>query len=155
MLWIRDVYTGSEFFHPGSRIRSFSIPDLGSPSKNLSIITQKIVSQLSEIWSGLFIPDPDPVILPNADPWVKKAPDPGSTTTGIQSSNSSSLYSFLSQELGANAAGVGAAAQAERQQRHSLHQAGPRVPPLSQGVRPGLSRQIRPVGEHLVTTRMG
>jgi hypothetical protein len=49
---------------------------------------------------------------------------------------------FISQELGADPAGAGAAAQAERQQRHSLHQAGPRLPPLRQGVRPGLSRQI-------------
>ncbi len=30
----------------------------GSASKNLSILTQKIVSKLSELWSGLFIPDP-------------------------------------------------------------------------------------------------
>ncbi len=36
------------FFHPGSG------------SKNLRILTQKIVSALSDIWSGLFIPDPDP-----------------------------------------------------------------------------------------------
>ncbi len=35
------------FFHPGSAL------------KNLSILAQKIVSKLSEIWSGLFIPDPD------------------------------------------------------------------------------------------------
>jgi hypothetical protein len=32
-----------------SRIRIFSIPDSGSASKNLSILTQKIVSKLSEI----------------------------------------------------------------------------------------------------------
>ncbi len=36
--------------------------------------------ELSEIWSGLFIPDPDPdfltILVP--DPGVKKAPDPGS-----------------------------------------------------------------------------
>jgi hypothetical protein len=29
----------------------------GTPSKNLGILTQKIVSKLSEIWSGLLIPD--------------------------------------------------------------------------------------------------
>ncbi len=40
----------------------------GSTSKNLSILTQKNVSKLSEIWSGLFIPDPDPVFLPIPDP---------------------------------------------------------------------------------------
>ncbi len=42
-----------------SRIWIFSIPDPGSASKNLSIFTQKIVFNLSELWSGLFIPDPD------------------------------------------------------------------------------------------------
>jgi hypothetical protein len=37
-------------------------------SKNLSILTQKIVSKLSEIGSGLVIPDPDPDFLPIPDP---------------------------------------------------------------------------------------
>jgi hypothetical protein len=37
-----------------------------------------MVSQLLEILSGLFIPDPDPDFLPIPDPGVKKAPDPGS-----------------------------------------------------------------------------
>ncbi len=36
-----------------------------------------MVSNLSEIWSGLFIPDPDPDFLPIPDPGVKKALDPG------------------------------------------------------------------------------
>jgi hypothetical protein len=56
---IRDVYPGSKFFP--SWIRIFSIPGPGSASKNLStgIFTQKIVSKLSEIWSGLFIPAPN------------------------------------------------------------------------------------------------
>jgi hypothetical protein len=49
VLRIRYVYPGSEFFHPGSRIRIFSIPNPGSASKNLRILTQKIVSKLSEI----------------------------------------------------------------------------------------------------------
>jgi hypothetical protein len=62
---LRIRYTN--FFHPGSA------------SKNLSILTQKIVSNLLEIRSGLFIPDPDPdFFLPIPDPGVKKAPDPGS-----------------------------------------------------------------------------
>ncbi len=39
-----------------------------------------MVSKLSEIWSGLFIPDPDPDFLPIPDPGFKKAPDPGSET---------------------------------------------------------------------------
>ncbi len=37
----------------------FSIPDPGSTPKHFCILTQKIVSKLSEIWSRLFIPDPD------------------------------------------------------------------------------------------------
>jgi hypothetical protein len=58
-----------------TRIRIFSIPDTGSAAKNLSILTPKIVSKLSEIRSGLFTPDPDPDFLPIPDPGVKKAPD--------------------------------------------------------------------------------
>ncbi len=65
-------HSGSEFFHPGSE------------PKNFSILTQNIVSKLSEMWSGLFIPDPDPGFgswfLPIPDPGLKKAPDPGSAT---------------------------------------------------------------------------
>jgi hypothetical protein len=49
MSWIRN--TGS-----------FSIPDPGSRIriKEFKYFNPKIVSKLSEIWSGLFIPDPDP-----------------------------------------------------------------------------------------------
>ncbi len=47
------------FFHPGFRIRIFFNP--GSASKNLSILTpEKWFLNSPEIWSGLFIPDPDP-----------------------------------------------------------------------------------------------
>jgi hypothetical protein len=67
------------------RIRLFSIPDPnflnpGSASKNLSILTYKLVSKLLEICFGLFIPDPDLTFYPSRipDPGVKKAPDPGS-----------------------------------------------------------------------------
>ncbi len=56
------IISVTNFFHPGYAL------------KNLSILTQKIVSKLSEIWSGLVIPDPDPSRIP--DPGVKKAPDP-------------------------------------------------------------------------------
>ncbi len=54
----------------GSRIPdpNFSIPYFGSASKNLSILTQEMVSKLSEMWFGLFIPDPDPDFLPMPDP---------------------------------------------------------------------------------------
>jgi hypothetical protein len=46
---ISDVYPGCGFFsilEPGSRV--IKIPDPGTTSKNLSILTQKIVSKLSE-----------------------------------------------------------------------------------------------------------
>ncbi len=72
----RDVYPGSEFSRDsGSRIQ-FRIEEF----KYLSILTQKIVSKVSEIWSGMFIPDPNVNFLPIPDPRprVKKAPDPGS-----------------------------------------------------------------------------
>ncbi len=35
-----------------------------------------MVSKLSEMWSGFFIPDPEPDFLLIPDPGVKKAPDP-------------------------------------------------------------------------------
>jgi hypothetical protein len=55
-----------KFFHPGSE------------SKNLSILTQKIVSKLWEILSGLFFPDPDPDFLPNLDPGSRDQKGTGS-----------------------------------------------------------------------------
>ncbi len=45
-----------------------------------------MVSKLSEIWSGLFIPDPDPDFTPIPDPGVKKAPDPGSGSATLHKS---------------------------------------------------------------------
>ncbi len=81
-LRIRDVYPGSKFFPP--RIRIFSSPHPGSASKNLSILTQKMVSKFSEIWSWLFIPDPDPGswswLFTHSGSRGQKAPDPGSAT---------------------------------------------------------------------------
>ncbi len=56
---------GTEFFpsripdHKDSRITKIPGSRVASASKNLSILPQKIVSRLSEIWSGMFIPDPD------------------------------------------------------------------------------------------------
>ncbi len=66
---------GSGMFIPDS---NFSIPDPGwkwypDPHQSvLSIFTQKILSNLSEIWSGLFIPDLDLDFYPSL------VPDPGS-----------------------------------------------------------------------------
>ncbi len=57
-----DQCCGSKDVYPGSEFLPSRIPD--SASKNLSILTKKIVSKLLKIWSGLFIPDPDPNFLP-------------------------------------------------------------------------------------------
>ncbi len=67
VLRIRDVYPVSRilFFYP-SRIRIFFHPV--SASKIFKYFNPNIVSKLSEIWSGLFIPDPDPDFLPIPDP---------------------------------------------------------------------------------------
>jgi hypothetical protein len=73
------------FFHPGSRIRTVSIPDPGS-SKNLSILTPKkakkwfLSSKKYNPGCSSRIPDPDADFLPSRipDQGVKKAPNPGS-----------------------------------------------------------------------------
>jgi hypothetical protein len=78
---IRDVYP---------RIRIFSIPDPGSQIqfrilvKKFKYFNPKMVSKLSEIWSGMFVPDPDLDFSPIPDPGVKKAPDPGSGSATLQ-----------------------------------------------------------------------
>ncbi len=63
-------------------VPNFSIPVPGSASKNVSILTQKIGSKLSEIGSGLLIPDPDPDFLPILERGQKgtgsRIPAPGS-----------------------------------------------------------------------------
>ncbi len=56
VLRARDVYPGSEFFHPGSRVKK--IPDPGSQTrihiKKIEVfVTHTIVSKLSAIWSGM------------------------------------------------------------------------------------------------------
>jgi hypothetical protein len=62
------------FFHPGSRIRTFSIPDPGSSSKNLSILTPKkpkklfLSSKKYDLGCSSRIPDPDADFLPIPDP---------------------------------------------------------------------------------------
>ncbi len=83
------------FFIPDPGLRVKKIPDPGSESasKNLSIFNPKIVSKLSEKWSGMFIPDADPVSgswffthpgyrIP--DPGFKKTPDPGSGSATLR-----------------------------------------------------------------------
>jgi hypothetical protein len=50
---------GSEFFHHGARVKKTRDPGSGSEIKNLIIFTEKIVTKLLEIRSGMFIPGPD------------------------------------------------------------------------------------------------
>jgi hypothetical protein len=79
---IRDVYPGSDFFHPGSRIRTVSIPDPGSSSKNLSILTPKktkkwfLSSKKYDPGCSSRIPDPDADFLPSRIPGSKRHPIP-------------------------------------------------------------------------------
>ncbi len=61
-------HLGSEIFSSRIRIKEFTV----------CILTQKNGIKLSEIWSELFIPDPDPDFLPIPDLGLKKAPVPGS-----------------------------------------------------------------------------
>ncbi len=46
------------FFHPGSRIQGHNDPGSRIQIRIKEFLTEKIVSKLSEIWSGMFIPDP-------------------------------------------------------------------------------------------------
>jgi hypothetical protein len=74
------------FFQPGSRIRTVSISDPGSSSKNLSILTAKrakkwfLSSKKYDPGCSTRISDPYADFLPSwiPDPGVKKVPNPGS-----------------------------------------------------------------------------
>ncbi len=85
VLLIRDIYPGSEFFHPGSRVKK--VPDPGSRirihikevflTKKLFLSSLKYDPECSsriQIRILIFYPSWIP------DPGVKKAPDPGSGT---------------------------------------------------------------------------
>ncbi len=73
------------FFYPGSRIRTVSIPDPGSSSKNLSILTPKkakkwfLSSKKYDPGCSSRIPDPDADFLPSRIQGSKRypIPDPG------------------------------------------------------------------------------
>ncbi len=65
------------FFIPNPRSKTFRIPY--PHQKSYVLLTKKIVCKLSEIWSGMFIPDPDlDFLLRIPNPGGKKAPLPGS-----------------------------------------------------------------------------
>ncbi len=88
---------GSDFFP--SRIRTVSIPDLGSSSKNLSILTPQkskkwfLSSKKYDPGCSSRIPDPDANFLPSRipHPGVKKAPNPGSRIRIRNTGSSSAL----------------------------------------------------------------
>ncbi len=100
---IRDVSPGSDFFT--SRIRTVSIPDPGSASKNLSILTQKkpkkwiLRSRKYDPGCSSRIPDPDADFLPIPDPGVKKAPDPGSESATLDPEHCVRQFLFPRQDL--------------------------------------------------------
>jgi hypothetical protein len=63
---------------PVYRVKRFQIQ---YPHQRIKVfLTHKIVSKLSELWSGMFIPDPGSGswFFAHPDPGVKKAPDSGS-----------------------------------------------------------------------------
>ncbi len=114
--WILDP--GSEFFpsripDPGSKFFASWIPDPkseffpsrmldpGFASKNLSILTKKMVSQLSEIWSGFSILDPDPgsesqlFTYPGSRSWIPDPESRGQKGTGTLISDPGSGFATL------------------------------------------------------------
>ncbi len=64
VLWIRDFNPGSEFFHPGSRVKKIPDPRSGPASTNLSIFNPKKLFLSSRKYdpgcsSRIWIPDLD------------------------------------------------------------------------------------------------
>ncbi len=84
-------YRGSEFFHPGSRVKR--IPDLHQII--WVFLIQKIALKLSKIWSGMFIPDPGRGFYSIPDPGVRKAQDPGSGSVTLIASKNLFLHDDL------------------------------------------------------------
>jgi hypothetical protein len=73
-----NVYPGSEFFHPGYRVKKIPDPGSGSAPQILSIFIQANFTMLLEIWSGMFFPDPRSGFFPSRIPGSTKhrIPDP-------------------------------------------------------------------------------
>ncbi len=93
--------TGSEFFPCQIPDPNFFHP--GSASKNSCMLTQKMVSKLSEIWSVLFIPNPDHDFLPIPDPGSRGRKGTGSR---IRDSGSATLVKERRREVTARFAAV-------------------------------------------------
>ncbi len=93
VLRIRDVYPGSDFF--SSRIRTVSIPDPGSASKNLSILTPKkwfLSSRNYDPGCSSRITDPDADFLPIPDPGCRGHKRTGSR---IRIRNTAFIYNYM------------------------------------------------------------
>jgi hypothetical protein len=61
VLRIRDVYPGSKFFHPGSRVKKAPDPGFPTQQRILVFLTHKFFTKLSEISPGYFIRILDPI----------------------------------------------------------------------------------------------
>ncbi len=72
VLRTRDVYPGSDFFHPGSRVKKIPWSGSASASKNLSVLTQKLFPCSRKYdprrSSRIRILDPNLDFLPIPDP---------------------------------------------------------------------------------------
>jgi hypothetical protein len=85
VLRIRDKHPGSEFFHPGARVKKFRILD-PDPYRRISVFFSPkklfLSSRKYDPGCSSRIPDPDLDFLPIPDlgSRVKKALDPGSAT---------------------------------------------------------------------------
>jgi hypothetical protein len=66
--------TGSNFFHPASRVDKIPGPD--PHQRMMYFLTQKTDIKFSKTRSGMFIPDPGFGFFPIPDTGFKKAPDP-------------------------------------------------------------------------------
>ncbi len=73
---LRMFIPDPNFFHPEYGVKK--IP--GSRTKEFKNINLKNCFPAIEIWSGMFVPDPDLDFLTIPDPEVKEKPDPGSET---------------------------------------------------------------------------
>jgi hypothetical protein len=74
------ISIGETFFHPGSRIRTVSIPDPGSSSKKQKNGFQALKNKIRVVHPRSRVPDPDADFFPSSipDPGVKKLPILGS-----------------------------------------------------------------------------
>ncbi len=97
VIWsVADPGSGSDFFHPGSRIDK--IPEPGSASKNLSISNLKSWYWIPKnVHSGSRIMALNFFSVPYS--WVKKAPDPGSGSATLVTCGTHDMQLFCAVPL--------------------------------------------------------